>query len=433
MRLTPLKIILLIVLVDLIGFGLIIPILPTYARRLGAGGFTLGLLIACYPLMQFIFCPILGRWSDLWGRRPILIISMLGSVGSHSLLGLGDLCHSLPLLFVARLLDGITGANVATAQAYIADVTPPTERARGMGLFGATFGLGFVLGPAFGALLAGLGKQVSGEHGTAWPAFGAAAFSATATILLYLFLPEPQKAAPEAGRASAAGVFLWRLTTWQQIGSGWLPKLIGLAVATQFAFVFVEVTFTFACQDALGLREAGVSLGYVYIGVFIILVQGFLLSRAVRRWGETRLVRMGPLLTGLGMFMVGTALVTPAGLEVWLRMGLGGGLVAIGSGLTNPTLHSLISRNAPEGRQGMVLGLAQGLVSMARILCPLLAGALYDVEAELPYAVSGVLFLLIVGFAVKTLNPAILDSVRKESGRDPSAGAAPVAVGSRHE
>ena len=145
MRRSSLNVILFVAFVDLVGYGLIIPLQAVYAERLGATGFAFGLLVGIYALMQLIFNPLLGRWSDRVGRKPVLVLSIAGSTVSHALLGVADLYASLPLLFIARTLDGITGANVATAQAYIADVTTPEKRARGMGLFGAAFGVGFVL------------------------------------------------------------------------------------------------------------------------------------------------------------------------------------------------------------------------------------------------------------------------------------------------
>ena len=200
MKRSPLYTILVVAFVDLIGFGLIIPLQAVYAERLGASGLTLGMLIGVYALMQLAFNPILGRWSDRVGRRRVLLISVAGSALSHTLLGVADLAVSLPMLFAARILDGITGANLATAQAYIADVTTAENRAKGLGLFGAAFGLGFVLGPALGAGLAFVGKAVSGEqYGTAWPAFGAAAIALGAFVLVWRLLPE-SRPTPEATR-----------------------------------------------------------------------------------------------------------------------------------------------------------------------------------------------------------------------------------------
>ena len=168
MQRSPLRVILFIAFVDLAGFGLIIPLQAAYAERLGASGLMFGMLVGIYALMQLVFNPLLGRWSDKVGRRRVLLLSMAGSVGSHVLLGVADLSSSLWLLFLARALDGVTGANVATAQAYIADITTTENRARGMGLFGAAFGLGFVVGPAMGAGLAAIWRVVSGAaYGTA--------------------------------------------------------------------------------------------------------------------------------------------------------------------------------------------------------------------------------------------------------------------------
>ena len=248
---SPLKIILLVAFVDLIAFGLIIPLQAVYAERLGASGLTFGLLVGVYAAMQFLFNPILGRWSDRVGRRRVLLISIAGSVVSHILLGVADLAHSLPLLFLARTLDGITGANVATAQAYIADVTTPENRARGMGLFGAAFGMGFVVGPAIGAGLAAVGRNVSGPAlGTSWPAFGAAAISLVTLLLVWRYLPEPQRDRTEHTEVA-------RFFSFGKLRSAWvnprLRELFAMVFMVTFAFVLLEVTFIFLCTHQFGV------------------------------------------------------------------------------------------------------------------------------------------------------------------------------------
>jgi len=402
MKKTPLAVVLFIAFVDLVGFGLIIPLQAVYAKRLDASGFTLGALIGVYALMQLIFNPILGRWSDRVGRRRVLLISIAGSALSHTLLGVGDLARSLPLLFAARILDGITGANVATAQAYIADVTTAENRARGMGLFGAAFGLGFVIGPALGGALALIGRHVSGEaYGTAWPAFGAAAIAAVAFTLVWRHLPESRPDRP--------------LVSDRLRGLHWAPlreamrhprlrELFFLNFTSIFAFVLLEVSFVYLCAQRFGVAEAGTGMIFAYIGVLMVMVQGGLVGRLVRRFGEAALVAAGPFITAVGFLML-SGIPLPVGQAVaWALLIVGCVPVSLGHGLTGPNLNALVSRQAHEDRQGLTLGLSQGIGSLARAIGPLVGGLLYDVAPSWPYWV-GAAVLTLVGLVAVRVRP----------------------------
>lgn len=393
MTFSPLTIILLVTFVDLVGFGLIIPLQAVYAERLGASGLTFGLLVGAYALMQLIFNPILGRWSDRIGRRPVLLISVTGSVVAHLLLGIADLAHSLPLLFAARILDGITGANIATAQAYIADVTPPERRARGMGLFGAAFGVGFVVGPALGALLALVGRAVSGpQTGTSWPAFGAALISTAAVVLIARFLPESRPRGETAGTVVSAPVAIhWSVLRRARVG-----ELFALYFAATYALVLLEATFVYLCAQRLNLREAGTGLAFAYVGITMVIVQGGLIAPLVRRYGEVKLIAVGPFFSAAGFLMISQIgrEISPA--LAWPLLILGWLPVALGVGLTNPSLHALISRYADRERQGSALGLFQSVGSLARALSPPMGGFLFTYAgASWPYYVGGVLFVLV--------------------------------------
>jgi len=394
--------ILFVVFVDLTGFGLIIPLIPEYARRLDATGLTLGLLIGAYSVMQLIFTPLLGRWSDHVGRRKVLLASVGGSVFSHALLGVGDLAHSLPLLFAARMLDGITGANVATAQAYIADVTTGADRARGMGLFGAAFGMGFVVGPAMGAGLASLGTAIMGsEYGTCWPAFGASAIALVAFILIWRLLSE--------SRPVAEGTKRMPVLRWDTIRTVWhnprLRELFLLLPGFIFAFVLLEVSFVWFLKDRFGATMATTSLVFAYVGVLIAIVQGGLVGRLSKRFGEIRLLTVGPFITATGFLLVATVSLTVSSLWGWLLM-LGACIpVALGSGISNPNLMALLSRHGGRARQGGTLGLSQGVASLARAVSPPVGGLLYDIGAPVPFIAGAVLFL-IIGAGVISILPA---------------------------
>jgi len=383
MKRGPLITILLIAFVDLISFGLIIPLQAVYAQRVGASGSTLGLLIGSYALMQLVFNPILGHWSDRVGRRRVLLISVGGSVLSHVLLGFADLAVSLPLLFAARLLDGITGANIATAQAYIADVTTAQDRARGMGLFGAAFGLGFVLGPALGAGLAFVGRIVSGPtHGTAWPAFGAAVISLVALILVWRFLPE-SKPRGEIGESTFRLLNVRRLRA--ALRHPRLRELFALSFASIFALVLLEATFVYLCVHQFNVTEAGTGMIFAYIGVMMVIVQGGLVGRLVRMFGEAWLVAVGPFITGAGFLLLSGVPIVGDQTLGWVLLLVGCIPVSLGHGLTGPNLNALISRQAEDTRQGETLGLSQGIGSLARAIAPLIGGTLYDVGPSWPY------------------------------------------------
>ncbi len=394
----PLRIILFVAFVDLVGFGLIIPLQAVYAKRLGASGLTFGLLIGIYAAMQILFNPILGRWSDRIGRRRVLLLSIAGSVISHTLLGVADLAHSLPLLFVARALDGMTGANVATAQAYIADVTRDEDRARGMGLFGAAFGVGFVVGPAIGAALAALGHLISGpEQGTAYPAFGAAVVSCTALVLVWRKLPEPPRATLPTHQKPG----------WFALGAirrafqdRRMRPMLFLVFGTNFALVLLETTFVFLCLARLGIEERGTGLVFAYIGLLMVLVQGVLVGRLARRVGELRVVSFAPFITAVGFIILALMAQTDHRSLAWALLLVGVIPMALGQGLTGPNLNALISRRADRNRQGTTLGISQSASSLARAIAPPIGGLLWDVGPAWPYVVGAMLLVLLGGFAV---------------------------------
>ncbi len=439
MKRSPLTVVLFVAFVDLIGFGLIIPLQAEYARRLDASATTLGAMVGVYALMQFIFTPILGSWSDRIGRRPVLLLSIGGSVLSHILLGVGDLAASLPLLFIARTVDGITGANVATAQACIADVTEGRDRARGMGLFGAAFGLGFVVGPALAALLASIGKAVSGPYGTSWPAFGAAAASLISLIMVARYLPEsahrhktadrddqagptPAEAAnrdgddPEsrdqsahkrADRPSDRSDEYGPLPTRSAVighaveglamarGRPRITELLLIFVISTFAFVLMEVTFVYLCMMRFDIGMEQVGLIFAYVGVVMVIVQGGLLGRLTRRFGEPLLMTIGPFVTMLGYVGLAVLMDVSGSAAAWVLLFGASLALGVGRGLAGPTVTALISRQVGGDRQGAVLGLSQGLGYLARCVSPVLAGLLFDASPSWPYWLGAGMLLLI--------------------------------------
>ena len=401
MKRSPLTVILFVAFVDLVGFGLIIPLQGVYTERLGATSLTFGFLVGVYALAQIIYNRILGGWSDIIWGRPVLLISVAGSVLSHSLLGFADLADSLPLLFVARTLDGITGANIATAQAYIADVTTHENRAKGMGLFGAAFGAGFVIGPAIGALLSVVGHWVTGpEHATAWPAFGAACISFISFLLVWRYLPEPERHAERR----AGGLAIFTRSGWRRIAqTTQLKELFTCMFGVTCAFVMLEVTLVYLCMNRFGLGERGVGMIFVYFGVLMIIVQGGLIGRLVKRFGEAKLLAVAPLLTAGGFLLIAAVFSVNDPTWAWVLLLAGCLPTSVGHGLTGPNINALISKSVSAADQGGTFGASQGIASLARAVAPPLGGLLYGWGPALPYW-FGAALLVAMAMLVMVMN-----------------------------
>lgn len=374
----PIAILAFTVFLDIAGFGMILPMLPFYAERYGASAFQIGLLFACYSLAQFLFSPVWGRLSDHRGRRPLLLVSIALGCASYLLFAVAQ---TLALLFLARTLAGAAAANYSIAQAYVADVTGPERRARGMGMLGAAFGMGFVVGPALGAGLSHWGA-------TAVP-LGAAALAAANLLLVWLRVPEP---------ARRSGVGAASRRWWPEIEAGRsLTVLLALYGAVIFAFSTMEATLALLCEErlAFGIRET--SWLFVFVGVVIAAVQGGLIDRVVTRWGEGRV-----LLAGL--LIMATGLVLLAQVETLSRLLVATGLLALGSGLFHPTSFSLISRLAPADAQGGVLGLARSCGALARVGGPIWGGwSFHHLGSIWPFLSAGSLLAVMAFVALRLL------------------------------
>jgi len=348
------------VFVDLVGFGLVIPLLPFYALRFAASPQQVAVLLAVYSLMQLFTSPLWGRLSDRVGRRPVLMISMAASVFAYLWIGHAT---ALWMLFAARALAGVCAGNIAAAQAYIADVTKPEDRAKGMGLIGAAFGLGFIIGPALAGFLAGSDPATADVETPAWVA---AALSFLALCGVVLILPESLPAdrartGPSRGRfAAILGV----------LGRPVLSRLILILFLVILAIAGMESIFALWAIGQFGWGPRQVGYVFSYLGILSAMLQGGLIGRLARFCGEERL-----LVCGLAMIAFGL-LVLPFARHLAT---LGGALsaLALGMGLTQPSLNSLISRRAGREEQGEVLGVSQSAGSLSRALGPAAAGLFF--------------------------------------------------------
>jgi DHA1 family tetracycline resistance protein-like MFS transporter len=362
MKRSPLVVIFTTVFIDLVGFGIVIPVLPFYAEgtRFNATPRTVGLLFASYSVMQFIFAPILGRLSDKYGRRPVLLISIIGTGIGFLILGFAK---TLWMLFVGRIMDGITGGNISTAQAYIADITTKEDRAKGMGLIGAAFGLGFVFGPAIGGILS--------RWGVAVPFLFAAGLCFANALLLYFTLPETVTPDHPARISAAGGRGLAQLL--QSLKD---PRL-GFVLIIYFLFIvaFSIMTTAFSLYTMFRFGYDAQHTGYLfaYVGILAVIVQGGLIGRLVKRFGEVPLVIVGAILFAGSLFAVPFVGPQTGGL---LGLLIGGGLFSIGNSLSSPSLTSLASKSVGPGEQGSVLGVTQSVASLARAVGPALAAVL---------------------------------------------------------
>ncbi len=382
-----LGIIFLILFTDFLGFGIIIPLLAFYVPDYELNPLKVTLLFSVYSICQFIASPILGALSDRFGRRPILAISQFGSAAGYILLGLATTIHwsdpawILRLVFLSRIIDGLSGGNVSTAQAYISDVTTPQNRAKGMGLLGAAFGIGFSAGPALGGIL--------GHWSISLPGYVAAGFSALAAFLTLARLPESRIHKPLDVEA-----WLHPSQFSPVLRKPALVQFLLIGFVSMAAFVMMESTLALflASPTTFHYSKLKVGLFYAFIGVVIAVVQGGLIGRLNKRMGEWPLAILGPLFVGLGMLgLIGVAWHP----VVWLLL-LAGTFNAAGRSLQQPSLSSLISKFASPREQGVTFGLYHGLSSLARVIGPIIAGLAYPLLRHTgPYITAGALVALV--------------------------------------
>jgi len=410
-----LPIVMLTVFLDLVGFGILIPIQPYLALSFGASPWTVTLLSASYSLMQFLFVPLWGRISDRIGRRPVMLISVGITALGYLLFAMAD---SLVLLFVARMISGFGGANIGTAQAIIADSTSSKDRARGMGMIGIAFGLGFICGPAIGG--------VFGQFGLSAPAYAGACLSFINLMIAIAYLPETRwlkskqgpKLAPSAKKTYLAINFSAALTTLRNAAPN-VPRLLSLSFMITLAFslfeqslsLFVQATWVPEAEQFFGLGPAAAqptmrhavqltTYFLVTVGLTSAVVQGGLIGRLATRFGERRLISMGTLTLAAGLFLLP---LVGSLQQFWLLLIIAV-MLAFGMGITLPSISSLLSKSASADEQGATLGLGQSLSALGRVIGPSFAGLFFELYRGAPFFIGSGLMLISVAisFFVRT-------------------------------
>ncbi|BDG09294.1 MFS transporter [Anaeromyxobacter paludicola] len=383
---SPLPILFIIVFIDLLGFGMVMPLMSRYARELGAPVEYIGLLFTGYSAMQFVFAPLWGRLSDRVGRRPVLLASIVLSAVAFLFSGLA---RTFLALLLTRLFAGAATANVAIAQAYVADVTTPEDRARGMGIIGAAFGLGFVLGPPVGGLLAGVHLGA--------PFFGAAGLSLLNGVAAFFILPEPHQ---RREGAHAPGVR--RLEELREAFSRpGFARLLVFYFLVIFAFSAMESTFTLLAADRYGLTDRQVGYVFGFIGVVMVVVQGGLVGRLSRRFGEVPMLGTGAALMVVGLGALPYAGGVPGLLAACVPL-------AVGQGFAQPAVSSLISRLAAQEAQGGSLGIGQSVAAIGRIVGPETGTYTFKQSMAWPYLGGAAVMLVatVIGWTIKGPGPA---------------------------
>ncbi|MCX6149852.1 MAG: MFS transporter [Ignavibacteriales bacterium] len=386
MRKTSLTIIFFTVFIDLMGFGILIPILPTFAsKQLGISDFGIGIIVAVFSFVQFLFNPILGKLSDKYGRRPLILISLCSTVISYIIFAFS---HSFAMLFLSRILGGFGGSNIGVAQAYIADITEKHERSKGMGLMGVAFGMGFVFGPIIGGILSKYGYMVAG--------IGAASLSFIAFIFAFFFLKESIKE-KNLKNISRKKIFDWKFTL-QTLKHPDVGLLIMLFFIITFSVANIYGTFAI-----LGYKHYHISdqqIGYLFgvMGIVSSIVQGGFIKIISEKISEKNQIIAGTffMMFGLGLLPYG---VNFLGLVFIIS------LQAIGTGILQPTVLSMISKYSSEKEQGTILGINQSLSALARVLGPLWGGFSFGyLGYQFPFLTGGAFMFLTFLFSIFALD-----------------------------
>ncbi|OGI01547.1 MAG: hypothetical protein A2104_07265 [Candidatus Melainabacteria bacterium GWF2_32_7] len=372
--------ILIVIFVDIVGFGFILPLLPFYAKIFGANATTIGFLFASYSFAQFLAVPIFGKISDIYGRKFALIISTIGDFIGFLMFGLAS---SIFMLFVGRMISGLTGSNYAVAQAYISDVTSEEERSKSFGLLGATFGLGFVIGPFLGGVLS--------IWGISTPALVAAGISFFNLIAIYLFLPESLKKETNTIESRISLIPDMRPI----LQSRKLIALFSIDAIFGFAFIIFQATFSLYSQYRFGLSAQMIGYMFAYIGILIVLVQGYLVGQLLEVFQERPLIFASTVLMTLSLLGWAFTQNIIMLLLILIPLSLAGGIYEI-------IISSLLSKSVEKNKVGEILGISSSIDTLARIIAPVLGGFLFQFfGTSAPGIFAAILTLGILTFIIK--------------------------------
>lgn len=362
------------VALDMVGFGIVVPILGRYADRYGASGFQVGLLFASFSLAQMVFAPILGRWSDRVGRKPVIVISLLGTAVGSFITGAAG---ALWVLFLGRLIDGASGASVSVAQSAVTDIGSKEQRARMLGLLGMAFGIGFVFGPAVGGLAA-----LGGPHIPFYVAGTLALINAVAAIIRI----------EETRVPSAAPRLKQPRIPFRNRNYG---ALAAVGFFSMLAFSGFEATFSLFGGARFNLTEASTAAVFLGIGVVMSAVQGSLIGPLTSRFGSLRLLRNGQVLVAIGLLLLGASVIWPTMITALV-------LLVIGAGISSPSLTALVANSAQDDRRGEALGVQQSATALARVIGPPVAGLAFDhVGIGAPFTFGALIYVVAIVIAYR--------------------------------
>lgn len=382
-------IIFLTVFIDLLGFGLVIPILPTYSKELGATNIQVGFLAGLFSIMNFFFTPFLGSYSDRIGRRPIILLSILANVIGYLIFGFAG---NLTLFMLSRVINGIGSSNIAAAQAYISDITQPEDRTKYLGMIGAAFGLGFVFGPAAGGF-------IKAHYGFQWVGFTAAILCAINFLSAYFFLPESVK----EKNASSPIRFVPFKDYFQALQKPLLREILYLWIIYIMAFTMMQTVSALLWKEHYGMDEKHIGFIFAIIGISSAVAQGGLVGLLTKKLGRNRILLLGCVCMFFGLGLIP---LIPQN-YFWTGTVLSIALIATGGGCLTPSLQALVSLISPPHEQGRMLGLSQSLGSLSRVLGPAMSGFAYDFHFSTPYFIgSG---LMIVCFLLSNIVIGLLN------------------------
>jgi DHA1 family tetracycline resistance protein-like MFS transporter len=421
-----------VVLTDLIGFGIVLPLLPYYGKVFGASAVLVGLLYSVYSFSQLIFSPLWGSYSDRIGRRPVMIISTIGSVIAYIIFGLAG---SLWVLFLSRVIAGIMGGNVSTAQAYVADITTKENRSKGMGMIGAAFGIGFVIGPAlatglishgFHHFVAVHGLPVFGHrmdaHKYAVPGFFAALLSFCSNMLVVFRLPETVNASsPQITSKKVTRSTVFSKKFWQKLvnqsghdARGLLLPLFAAYFLLAFGQGSLYSAFPLFSRANLGLSVEQIGIQFFYIGLIVAFMQGGVVRYLAKRFEEGKIFIAGCILMSIGLALIPFA-DSMKMLSVYL------GIMAVGFSLNQPTMLSLISQEAAEGNIGATMGTSQGMQGLGRVLGPIWGGFLFGIADGLPFYVTALVVAITIFIGLKIVRIRV--EGKETEGKEPDSSA----------